>query len=180
MRYSTSFSPAFLGPKTRIANGSDNLEILLESLGFVSLRDGNAHTREDLSARAGEPDKTFEGLRMKVQDLERQLCDVQRQLQGDVAQLASSLHGRLDEIVLSISAPLGTKSQGMASDIAARPNDNDKRHTETVPDHLTNIHKLARQLYCKLNFLCNLAVSSLRKTFNEFALWGEAARLCPR
>ena len=37
---------------------------------------------------------------MKVQDLERQLCAVQRhlQMQGKVSQLAVCLNGRLDEI----------------------------------------------------------------------------------
>ena len=77
-----------------------DLKPLLENLGRVSLRDGNDTAGEDLSARSHEPNKEEAWLCMKVENLERQLCAVQRQLQmqGDVSQLAVSLGDRLNEI----------------------------------------------------------------------------------
>ena len=77
-----------------IASGSGDLKTLWESFGGFSLKD-----RHDAPDHANESDKV-EGLRVKVENLERQLCAVQRQLQmqGEVSQLAASIDGRLDEI----------------------------------------------------------------------------------
>ena len=78
-----------------VGDSCGDLAALWESLGCVSLSDrkGSSAAGEDLSARVGEPDKATEELRVKVQDLERQLCAVQRQLQmqGEVSRLATSL-----------------------------------------------------------------------------------------
>ena len=75
--------------------GAVDLKPLLENLGCVSLKDRTGARGEDLS---DEPDKEVEGLRVKVENLERQLCALQRQIQmqGNVLQL--DLDGRLDEM----------------------------------------------------------------------------------
>ena len=85
---------------TERASIASDLKGLWECLGGASLNDKKASASDDLSAHGEEPNKDVEGLRVKVQDLERQLCAVQRQLQmqGEVSQLAVSLDGRLDEI----------------------------------------------------------------------------------
>ena len=66
----------------------------------ISLSGRNDAGGEGLPARTDEPDKTMEGLRVKVENLERQLCALQRQvqMQGDVSKLVSSLAGRLTDI----------------------------------------------------------------------------------
>ena len=80
-----------------IGNGPSDLNAVLEGVGCFSLSEMKGAAGEESSAR--EPN-AVEGLRVKVQDLERQLCAVQRQLQmqGEVSQLAAALDGRLDEI----------------------------------------------------------------------------------
>ena len=77
-----------------------DLKPLLENLGCFSSSARNDAGGEDLSARADEPDKEVEGLRVKVENLERQLCAVQRQLQmqSEVTKLAESLDERFDEM----------------------------------------------------------------------------------
>ena len=83
--------------RASIEGGADDLKALLAGLGSVSVSVQNGSPDSDLYARAEEPKKEVEGLRVKVQDLERQLCAVQRQLQmqGEVSQLAASLDGRM-------------------------------------------------------------------------------------
>ena len=93
------FSRVFGTERALIGQGSGDLKTLLEGLGCLSLSDRKATDGEDLSTPADEPAREVEGLRVKVQDLERQLCAVQRQLQmHEVSQLAVSLDGRLDEV----------------------------------------------------------------------------------
>ena len=55
----------------------------------------------------------MEGLQEKVQDLERQLCAMQRQIhiQADVSKLAVSLDGRLDEIARDCERRVSTLSE---------------------------------------------------------------------
>ena len=74
---------------------SGDLKSLGECFGFFSLG-----AQKSSSGRAAEPDKATEELAVKVQDLERQLCAVQRQIQmqGEAWQWAASLDRRLDEI----------------------------------------------------------------------------------
>ena len=93
-------SRVFGTERSPVGDVSGELKVLLESLGSVSLSDCNDAGGEGLHSRADEPDKTMEGLRVKVENLERQLCALQRQLQmqGDVSKLASSLDGRLNEL----------------------------------------------------------------------------------
>ena len=85
--------------RASIEGGDEDLKAILESFCSVSLSDQKG-SAEKVSARTNEPNKEVEGLRVKVQDLERQLCAVQRQLQmqGEVSQLAASLDGRLAEV----------------------------------------------------------------------------------
>ena len=85
--------------RASIEGGDEDLKAILESFCSVSLSDQKG-SAEKVSARTNEPNKEVEGLRVKVQDLERQLCAVQRQLQmqGEVSELAASLDGRLAEI----------------------------------------------------------------------------------
>ena len=70
-----------------ISRESGDLKALWESLGCCSWSEGKGAASGDLSARA---DEQMEGLRVKVHDLERQLCAVQRhlQMQGEVSRLA--------------------------------------------------------------------------------------------
>ena len=86
--------------KERVSIGGStgvDLKALLEGMGWVSSSDGKDAAGQDSSARSGEPDKDV--LCAKVQDLERQLCAVQQQLQmqGEVSQLVA-LDNRLEEI----------------------------------------------------------------------------------
>ena len=82
-----------------IDKGSGDLRGLLDGLGCAYLSDMKS-SGEDSSAQVDELDRDVNGLRLKVQDLERKLCAVQRQLQMQekVSQLVVSLDARLDEI----------------------------------------------------------------------------------
>ena len=93
-------SRVFGTERASIDKGSGDLRELLNGLGCVRLNDTKGTAGEDSSAQSDESEKEIDGLRVKVQDLERQLCAVQRQLQmqGDVSQLVVALDGRLDEI----------------------------------------------------------------------------------
>ena len=93
--------------------GAVDLKPLLENLGCVSLRDRTGARGEDLS---DEPDKEVEGLRVKVENLERQLCAVQRQLQmqGEVSKLAASLDGRLDKVARECEIRVSRVSEHVA------------------------------------------------------------------
>ena len=77
-----------------------DLNVLCECLCGVSFSDRNGTAGGDLSVRSDEPDKVMEGLHGKIEDLERQLCAVRRQLQmqREVSQMAVPLDSRLDEI----------------------------------------------------------------------------------
>ena len=87
-------SRIFGAERAPIDTTSGDLKTLWESFGGFSLKG-----RNDARDESDEPDKV-EGLRLKVENLERQLCAVQRQLQmqGEVSQLAASIDGRLNEI----------------------------------------------------------------------------------
>ena len=93
-------SRVFGAERASIGIGSSDLKTLWESLGCEPFRDQKSEAGEDVSVRAEAPDKAIEGLCVKVQDLERQLCAVQRQIQmqGEVSQLAVSLDDRLDKV----------------------------------------------------------------------------------
>ena len=93
-------SRVFGTERASFGNASVDLKTLWESLSVVSLNEGKEAIGEDSSARADEHNKEVEVLRVKVQDMERQLCALQRQLhmQGEVSQLAVALDGRLDDI----------------------------------------------------------------------------------
>ena len=105
-----------------IGNGCGDLKALWEGLGCVSVSD-KKDAGEELPAQDRESNKEMEGLRVKVQDLERQLCAVQRQLhmQGEVSQLAVSLDGKLDESARECAREVsGVKSQvtAVSKDVA--------------------------------------------------------------
>ena len=93
-------SRVFGTDRATFANDSGDLNALWESLGCFSLRDRRGSAGEELPARPDVPDKAVEGLCVKVQDLERQVCALQRQIQmhGEVSQLAMSLDGKLEEV----------------------------------------------------------------------------------
>ena len=76
-------------------NSSGDIRGLWESLGW---RKGSSS--EDSSAHADEPNKEVEGLRVKVENLERQLSAFQRKLQlhGEISQLTEAFDGRLNEL----------------------------------------------------------------------------------
>ena len=118
-----------------ISNESGDLKALWESLGCCSLSEGKEAASGDLSARA---DEHMEGLRVKVQDLERQLCAVQRQLQmqGEVSQLAVSLDSKLDQISRECERSVsGVRSQvsAVSDDVAGLKEEvRDKASTRDV------------------------------------------------
>ena len=87
-------SRVFGAERVSIVNDSGCLKALCESLCVSSLSSEN----EERHTRVDEANKEVEELRVKVQNMERQLCAMQRQLQMQVSQLAVSLEGRLDEI----------------------------------------------------------------------------------
>ena len=104
-----------------VAKGSGDLSALLASVGCVSSTDRRGG---DLPARAGEPDKATGDLRVRVQDIERQLCALQRHLkmQADVSQLVDSLDARLGEIarecdrrVSDVVSQVSAVSEGVAN-----------------------------------------------------------------
>ena len=118
-----------------ISNESGDLKALWENLGCCSLSEGKEAASGDLSARA---DEHMEGLRVKVQDLERQLCAVQRQLQmqGEVSQLAVSLDSKLDQISRECERSVsGVRSQvsAVSDDVAGLKEEvRDKASTRDV------------------------------------------------
>ena len=105
-----------------IANGPGDLNKLCESLGCFSMSDAKGAPGEDLSARANEPEKAVEGLRVKVQDLERQLSAVQRQLQmqGEVSQLAASVDDRLKEVAQECERRISETEQAVSGDVRSQ------------------------------------------------------------
>ena len=115
-------SRVFGTERASICNSSDDLKALWENLGCVCLSGGQGAAGEDSRSRDDEREKV-EGLCVKVQDLERQLCAVQRQLQmqGEVAQLAASLDGRLDEIARECgrqAADVNSRVSAVSQDVA--------------------------------------------------------------
>ena len=105
-----------------IANGPGDLNKLCESLGCFSMSDAKGAPGEDLSARANEPEKAVEGLRVKVQDLERQLSAVQRQLQmqGEVSRLAASVDDRLKEVAQECERRISETEQAVSGDVRSQ------------------------------------------------------------
>ena len=106
-----------------ISNESGDLKALWESLGCVALSGERGADGVALPAQHGESSKEMKGLRGKVQDLERQLCALQRQLQmqGEVSQLAVSLEGRLDEIARECERQVSdvrTQASAVSEDVA--------------------------------------------------------------
>ena len=115
-------SRVFGTERASICNSSDDLKALWENLGCVCLSGGQGAAGEDSPSRDDECDKVA-GLCVKVQDLERQLCAVQRQLQmqGEVSQLAASLDGRLDEIARECgrqAADVNSRVSAVSQDVA--------------------------------------------------------------
>ena len=83
-----------------VANDSGDLRALCESLCGSSLSAEKGDADENRrSARSNEANEEADGLRLMVQNLERQLCAIQRQvqMQGNVSQILASLDGRIDE-----------------------------------------------------------------------------------
>ena len=97
-----------------ISRESGDLKALWESLGCCSWSEGKGAASGDLSARA---DEQMEGLRVKVQDLERQLCAVQRhlQMQGEVSRLA--VKKALFEQKKSLESAESRKEEGHRTEI---------------------------------------------------------------
>lgn len=105
-------SRVFGTERSSIGCGSGDLAMLWESLDCLSLGDHKGSAGEHLSTRADETDKEMEGLRVKVQDLERQLGAVQRQLQIQ----ATAFGDRVDEIVRQCEERVfGVRSQVAAA-----------------------------------------------------------------
>ena len=96
------------------ANGPVDLSKLREILG-----DAKGAAGEDLSARANESEKAVEELRVKVQDLERQLSAVKRQLQmqGEVSRLAVSVDDRLREVSQECERRISETEQAVSGDV---------------------------------------------------------------
>lgn len=115
--------------KERVSIGGStgvDLKALLDGMGCVSSSDGKDAAGQDSSARSGEPDKDV--LCAKVQDLERQLCAVQQQLQmqGEVSQLAATLDNRLEEI----SRDCESRFSYVSSQVSAVPGRVSRLNTE--------------------------------------------------
>ena len=103
-----------------ITNSSGDLKNLCESLGCFSLSEEKG-AGEDVPTRTDESDKAMEGLRAKVQDLERQLSAVQRQLQmqGEVSQLAASFDDRLKEVAQECERRISETEQALSGDMGS-------------------------------------------------------------
>ena len=91
-------SRVFGSERGALVEGVGDLKDLCDILCCLFSSDRKGST---LSARADEHKKEVQGMRVKIEDLERQLCAMQRQLQmhGEVSHLAASLDGRLDNVV---------------------------------------------------------------------------------
>ena len=112
-------SRVFGTERASMSEGSGDMKALLKSLGCFSLSDRKGNDGENLSTRADEPEKEMEGLRVKVQDMERQLHAVQRQLQmqGQVSQLVGSLDSRLDGIARECKRQVSDVRSHVAADV---------------------------------------------------------------
>ena len=97
------FSHLFGTERASLGNKSGDLKTLLECLGCGC-------------QTCDETDKEVEELCVKVQDLERQVSALQRQLQmqGEVSHLAASLEGRLDKVVREVDSRISAVSDDVA------------------------------------------------------------------
>ena len=112
-------SRVFGSERGALVEGSSNLKGLCDILCGLSSSDRKGSTREEVSARADEHKKEVDGMRVKIENLERQLCAMQRQLQlqGDVLQLAVSLDGRLDNFVRECERRISESEEAMRGDV---------------------------------------------------------------
>ena len=103
-----------------IGNSSGDLRGLWESLSCFSLSSRKGSASEDLSASSEEPDKEVEGLRAKVQDLERQLCAFQRKLQlhSETSQVTAALDHRLNEIARECERQVSAASEDVLNRVS--------------------------------------------------------------
>ena len=111
-----SFLSHILGTeRTSIDAGSADMKAICGSLCRLSLSD-RKDTAEEL------PNKEVEDLRVKVQDLERQLCAVQRQIQmqGEVSHLAASLDDKLESVVRECQRQISETGEALRSDVKSR------------------------------------------------------------
>ena len=165
----------------RACIGSDcgDLKPLLESLACVSLS-GRKGTRSEDSP-AGTDKKETEGLRAKVEDLERQLCAVQRQLhmQGEVSQLAASLDGRLDEIarecergVSDVRLEVSAVSSRLEKEMGERASAGDVR---SLSDEVSRLKEGERRLASRISDVEGQAAETERVVRDE--IQGELKRL---
>ena len=126
-------SRIFGAERASIDSNSGDLKTLWESFGGFSLK-GRNDARDD----SDEPDKV-EGLRLKVENLERQLCAVQRQLQmqGEVSQLAASIDGRLNEIARECERQLSSVSDDVMRTLStevSRLKEDERKLVDRVSD----------------------------------------------
>ena len=108
-----SFLSHILGTeRASIDAGSAAVKDICGTLCGLSLSD-RKDTAEEL------PNKEVEDLRVKVQDLERQLCAVQRQIQmqGEVSHLAASLDDKLESVVRECQRQISETGKALRSDV---------------------------------------------------------------
>ena len=102
---------------TERGQGSDELTTLYENLFCCASRDQKGVSRGRVSAR----DKMVEDLHVKVQNMERQLCAMQRQLQmqGDVPELAASVDSKLDKIAQECKRHISETDEALRAQVVA-------------------------------------------------------------
>ena len=113
-----SFLSHILGTERASIDAGSDLKAICGTLCGLSLSDQKA-TAEELP---DEPKKEVEDLRVKVQDLERQLCAVQRQIQmqGEVSRLAASLDDKLENVVRECQRKISETGEALRSDVRSR------------------------------------------------------------
>ena len=116
----TCSSLVFLATKgLRGANTAELLNVIHDNLDVSSLKDRNSGIYEALSARL---DNGMEKLGGQIEDLNRQLCALQRQLhmQGEASQLAVSLEGRFDAVLQACESRMEETGQALRGHMSAQ------------------------------------------------------------
>ena len=156
---------------------SDAVKELGELVCGFPLGDRKGDAGEDLSGRAEEPSKEVEGLRAKVQDMERRLGAMQRQLhmQGEVSELAVSLDRRLDEVALECERRVASVSERLARAEREVRERAGVREVELVSEEVSRLKEGERKLKKCISGVLKKAEESERVLRDE--VQGEIRRL---
>ena len=127
---------------TERGQGSAELTTIYENLFCCASRDKKGASRGSVSPR----DKMVEDLHVKVQDMERQICAMQRQLQmqGDVQELAASVDSKLEKIAQECKRQISETDEALRSHVAASVDSKSEKIAQECERQISETDKALR------------------------------------